>query len=173
MTYPSILCHPDDLAEVGIWSGWVTAMLFCHPDEIHFHFLSHPYEIANFDFPHHAVALQCFRRIPFTKDQSVMLKASSCETLDTWMAFALRGVNGHYSLTRFPNNTKVRIIWRRQDPGCPHQPLIAILVINFPVMGKRRQDLITNQQTHYAIMTLLLRQNDVILTWLPQNDVLT
>ena len=27
------------------------------------------------------------------------------------------------------------------------------------------------QETHYAIMTSLLRQNDVILTWLRQNDV--
>ena len=34
MTYSPILCHPDDSAEVGISSGWVSAMLLCHPDEI-------------------------------------------------------------------------------------------------------------------------------------------
>ena len=61
MTYPSILCHPDDLTEVGISSGWVTAMLLCHPDEIRFLFLSHPDGVANFDFPQNAVALQRFR----------------------------------------------------------------------------------------------------------------
>ena len=35
MTYPSILCHPND--EVAISSGWVTAILLCHPDDIRFH----------------------------------------------------------------------------------------------------------------------------------------
>ena len=82
------LCHPDYLPGVGISSGWVTANSLCHPDDIlHFMssgwgwflirisydnvvmssgwhrlpFLSHLDEIANFDFPHHAVALQRFR----------------------------------------------------------------------------------------------------------------
>ena len=86
------LSHPDDLAGVGISSGWLTVNSLCHPDDIPFHLmssgwlnwawylirmsygsvimssgwdtlpvLSHPDEIANFDFPHHAVALQRFR----------------------------------------------------------------------------------------------------------------
>ena len=86
------LCHPCDLAGVGISSGWITANSLCHPDNILFHlmssgwlncgwylirmsynyvimssgwdtlpFLSHPDEIANFDFPQHAVALHRFR----------------------------------------------------------------------------------------------------------------
>ena len=86
------LSHPDDLAGVGISSGWLTVNSLCHPDDISFHLmssgwlnwawylirmtygsvimssgwdtlpvLSHPDEIANFDFPHHAVALQRFR----------------------------------------------------------------------------------------------------------------
>ena len=86
------LSHPDDLAGVGISSGWLTVNSLCHPDDIPFHLmssgwldwawylirmsygsvimssgwdtlpvLSHPAEIANFDFPHHAVALQRFR----------------------------------------------------------------------------------------------------------------
>ena len=59
MTYSSILCHPDDFTGVGFSPGWVMAMLLCHPDEILF--LSHPDEIANHDFPQHAVALQRFR----------------------------------------------------------------------------------------------------------------
>ena len=88
------LSHPDDLAGVGISSGWLTVNSLCHPDDIPFHLmssgwlnwawylirmsygsvimssgwdtlpvLSHPDEIANFDFPHHAVALQRFRII--------------------------------------------------------------------------------------------------------------
>ena len=48
------LCHLDDLPGVGISSGLVTANSLCLP------FLSHPDEIANFDFPQHAVALQRF-----------------------------------------------------------------------------------------------------------------
>ena len=88
------LCHPDDLAGVGVSSGWVTVNSLCHPDDILFHlissgwlswgwylirmsngtvimssgwdtlpFLSHSDEIANFDFPQHAMALQRFRRL--------------------------------------------------------------------------------------------------------------
>ena len=34
------LCHPDDLAGVGISSGWVTANSFCQPDDILFHIMS-------------------------------------------------------------------------------------------------------------------------------------
>ena len=48
VTYHAIICHPDDLVEVCI-----------HPDELPhtLPFLSHPDEIANFDFLQHAVAL--------------------------------------------------------------------------------------------------------------------
>ena len=92
------LSHPDDLAGVGISSGWLTVNSLCHPDDIPFHLmssgwlnwawylilmsygsvimssgwdtlpvLSHPDEIANFDFPHHAVALQRFRRHQYAR----------------------------------------------------------------------------------------------------------
>ena len=60
-------------------SGWLLNTALCHPDDISYHhmshgwlsrswlewhtlpFLSHPDEIAIFDFPQHAVVLQCFR----------------------------------------------------------------------------------------------------------------
>ena len=58
MTYPSILCHPDDSTEVGISPGWVMAMFFYVIP-----FLSRPDEIANFDFSQHTVALQYFRKV--------------------------------------------------------------------------------------------------------------
>ena len=56
------IIQPDDLAEIGISSG-------CYDNVIMsagWHtlpFLSHPDEIANFDFPHHAVVLQRLRTI--------------------------------------------------------------------------------------------------------------
>ena len=85
-------CHLGDLAVVGISSGWVTANSLCHPDipfllmssgwlnwgwylircygivfmSPGWHtppFLTHPDEIANFDFSPYAVALQRFRTI--------------------------------------------------------------------------------------------------------------
>ena len=34
------LCHSDELASVGIPSGWVTANLICHPDDILFRLMS-------------------------------------------------------------------------------------------------------------------------------------
>ena len=37
MTYHTIICHPDDSADVGISSGWVIATLLCHPDDMRFH----------------------------------------------------------------------------------------------------------------------------------------
>ena len=88
------LCHPDDLAGVGILFGWITANSLCHPDDILFPlmssgwlnwgwylirrscgnaimssgwdtlpFSSHSDEIANFDFPQHTMALQCFSSV--------------------------------------------------------------------------------------------------------------
>ena len=90
MSWFLIVPHPDDLPSVGISSGWVTANSLCHPADIVFHLmlpgwlnsgcylirvsygniimsprwqtlpLSHPDEIANFDFSH-VVALRGFR----------------------------------------------------------------------------------------------------------------
>ena len=99
------LCHPDDLPGVGISSGWVTANImssgwhtfrFMSSGWLYWGwflirmsygnvimssgwdtlpFLSHPDEIANCDFPQHAVALQRFPLLeseeshtPFSRD---------------------------------------------------------------------------------------------------------
>ena len=40
MTSHTVICHPDDLAEIGISSGWVTTMLLCHPDDISYRHMS-------------------------------------------------------------------------------------------------------------------------------------
>ena len=65
------LCHPDDLLFHFMSSGWLNwgwflirmsygnVIMSSGWDTLPF--LSHPDEIANFDFPHHAVALQRFR----------------------------------------------------------------------------------------------------------------
>ena len=37
MKYHTTICHLDDLAKVAISSGWVTAMLLCHPEDKHSH----------------------------------------------------------------------------------------------------------------------------------------
>ena len=67
------LCHPDDILFHFMSSGWLNWCWFLIQmsygnviissgwDTLPF--LSHPDEIANFDFPHHAVALQRFRMI--------------------------------------------------------------------------------------------------------------
>ena len=109
------LSHPDDLAGVGISSGWLTVNSLCHPDDIPFHLmssgwlnwawylirmsygsvimssgwdtlpvLSHPDEIANFDFPHHAVALQRFRN-----DVMLYLSINYCDENIEFLLFAL------------------------------------------------------------------------------------
>ena len=71
------LCHPDDILFHFMSSGWLNwgwflirmsygnAIMSSGWDMLPF--LSHPDEIANFDFPHHAVALQRFRNIQISK----------------------------------------------------------------------------------------------------------
>ena len=66
------LCHPDDLLFHFMSSGWLNWCWFLirmsYGNVIMssgwdtLPFVSHPDEITNFDFPHHAVALQRFRR---------------------------------------------------------------------------------------------------------------
>ena len=67
------LCHPDDILFHFMSSGWLNwgwflirmsygnVIMSSGWDTLPF--LSHPDEIANFDFPHHAVAPQRFRRL--------------------------------------------------------------------------------------------------------------
>ena len=64
--------HPDDISYHRMSSGWLSRNWYLirmsYDNSImssgwhRLPFLSHPDEIANFDFPHHAVALQWFRR---------------------------------------------------------------------------------------------------------------
>ena len=66
------LCHPDDISYHHMSSGWLSRnwyLIRMSYDNVNMSsgwhtlpFLSHPDEIANFDFPQHAVALQRFRR---------------------------------------------------------------------------------------------------------------
>ena len=65
------VCHPDDISYRHMSSGWLSRNWYLIQMSYEnvvmssgWHtlpFLSHPDEIANFDFPHHAVALQRFR----------------------------------------------------------------------------------------------------------------
>ena len=65
------VCHPDDISYHRMSSGWLSGnwylMRMSYDNVImssgwhRLPFLSHPDEIANLDFPHHAVALQRFR----------------------------------------------------------------------------------------------------------------
>ena len=65
------VCHPDDISYHRMSSGWLNRnwyLIRMSYDNVimssgwhRLPFLSHPDEIANFDFPHHAVALQRFR----------------------------------------------------------------------------------------------------------------
>ena len=62
MTYHITICHLDDLADIVISSRGVMRLLIIMSSGWHtLPFLSHPDEIANFDFPQHAVALQRLR----------------------------------------------------------------------------------------------------------------
>ena len=71
-------CHPDDTLFHFMSSGWLNWGWFLirmsYGNVIMssgwdtFPFLSHPDEIANFDFPQHAVALQRFRRGPMSQE---------------------------------------------------------------------------------------------------------
>ena len=68
------VCHPDDISYHHMSSGWLSRnwyIIRMSYDNVimssGWHtlpLLSHPDEIANFDFPQHAVALQRFRNIP-------------------------------------------------------------------------------------------------------------
>ena len=93
MTYSSILCHPDDLTEVGFPSGWVTAMFFMSSGWDTLPFLSHPDEIANFDFPQHAVALQRFRNKPGVKFL-IMHIDNGIEKICAWTILMIMGIFG-------------------------------------------------------------------------------
>ena len=65
------VCHPDDISYHRMSSGWLSRNWYLIRMSYNnvimsfgWHrlpFLNHPDEIANFDFPHHAVALQRFR----------------------------------------------------------------------------------------------------------------
>ena len=65
------VCHPDDISYHRMSSGWLSRnryLIRMSYDNVimssgwhRLPFLSHPDEIVNFDFPHHAVALQRFR----------------------------------------------------------------------------------------------------------------
>ena len=67
----TVICHPDDISFHHMSSGWLSGnwyLIRMSYDNVimssGWHappFLSHPDDIANFDFPHHAVALQRFR----------------------------------------------------------------------------------------------------------------
>ena len=67
------VCHPDDISYHRMSSGWLSRnwyLIRMSYDNVimssgwhRLPFLSHPDEIANFDFPHHAVALQRFRNL--------------------------------------------------------------------------------------------------------------
>ena len=64
-------CHPDDISYHHMSPGWLSRNWYLirmsynnvimSPGWHRHPFSSHPDEIANFDFPHHAVALQRFR----------------------------------------------------------------------------------------------------------------
>ena len=67
----TVVCHPDDISFHHMSPGWLSSNWYlirmCYDNVIlssGWHtlpFLSHPDEIANFDFPQHVVALQRFR----------------------------------------------------------------------------------------------------------------
>ena len=67
----SAVCHPDDISFHRMSSGWLSRnryLIRMSYDNVimssgwhRLPFLSHPDAIVNFDFPHHAVALQRFR----------------------------------------------------------------------------------------------------------------
>ena len=72
------LCHPDDISYHHMSCGWLRwhwSLIRISYDNVimssgwhAFPFLSHPDEIANFDFPQHAVAFQRFRTsVPVTR----------------------------------------------------------------------------------------------------------
>ena len=70
------VCHPDDISYHRMSSGWLSRnwyLIRMSYDNVimssgwhRLTFFSHPDEIANFDFPHHAVALQRFLTVTTT-----------------------------------------------------------------------------------------------------------
>ena len=78
-------CHPDDILFHFMLSGWLNwgwflirmsygnVIMSSEWDTLPF--LSHPDEIANFDFPHNAVALQRFHTIDFQLSYVVIFVA--------------------------------------------------------------------------------------------------
>ena len=82
--------HPDDIRFQFMSSGWLNwgwyLIQMSHDNVIlsskwdTLAFLSHPDELANFDFSQHAVALQCFRRTLDSHSMKPMLRA------DEWLA---------------------------------------------------------------------------------------
>ena len=77
--FDTAVCHPEDISYHRMSSGWLSRnwyLIRMSYDNVimssgwhRLPFLSHPDEIADFDFPHHAVALQRFRRnLPSTSN---------------------------------------------------------------------------------------------------------
>ena len=73
-------------------------------------FLSHPDEIVNFDFPHHAVALQRFRTIPvlwWQKIPQCVWNCLYCDHYPEYHSFTIRWVykmsSSWAALVRFPS----------------------------------------------------------------------
>ena len=85
------LCHPDDILFHFMSSGWLNwgwfhirmsygnVIMLSGWDTLPF--LTHPDEIANFDFPHHAVALRRFRTyqpLPCCRAMIILWKPGQC-----------------------------------------------------------------------------------------------
>ena len=88
------LCHPDDILFHFMSSGWLNWGWFLirmsYSNVITssgwdtLPFLSHPDEIANFDFPHHAVALQRFRRYELISEVQNLRNQTEWRTGTGW-----------------------------------------------------------------------------------------
>ena len=80
------VCHPDDISYHHMSSGWLSPnryLIRMSYDNVimssgwhRLPFVSHPDEIVNFDFPHHAVALQRFRIFPCLSASSFNIGSS-------------------------------------------------------------------------------------------------
>ena len=102
------VCHPDDISYHRMSSGWLSRNRYLirmsYGNVImssgwhRLPFLSHPDEIVNFDFPHHAVALQRFRTFWCWMSVSLLpIRSSDNDSTGFWPPGSLHtlGADGH------------------------------------------------------------------------------
>ena len=135
------VCYSDDISYHHMSSGWRSWSWYLirmsydnvimSPGWHTLPFLSHPDEIANFDFSQHAVALQRFHEIQFNRQFTY---CASCWLSTHMLTLVARSFTCHWPRLNWPGpagtwrNDKVIIMSKRRLISSPHVRWAPILI---------------------------------------------